>query len=376
MSRVLVFSHEFPPYLGGVGTVGAQLARFLVGRGFEVDVVTRAQAGRLDIPGVTFHDVVVTPKLWFRSYKRALDAIGLEQFDHIILNEAAPTIVAGKYFDRATLERSLVLLHGLEVERIYHSSLANLARRLAGFASAHRRAVSLAGGVFAASDDMRQKFLDAVGNISAKPIGIVYCGADNKIFNLMDSAYRDERGLDVGDVIMVTASRIDEFKGFDDKLDIFERASREIESLKWIICGDGPALANLQREVTARGLDSRIIFEGQCTRQRLCYIYNACDIFWLLSKYREAFPLVYIEAQLSGLPTIGRNLGGVREAIIPGTTGWLIENAPECLDILHSHLAAPTMSRRQVAKAAQRFSSEETLETLLPLLDEPGTAAR
>lgn len=57
-----------------------------------------------------------------QKYLKKLD---LGSYDAIILNECAPTIVAGKYFSDELLNKSIVYLHGLEVENIYTKNKRN-----------------------------------------------------------------------------------------------------------------------------------------------------------------------------------------------------------------------------------------------------------
>ncbi|MEM7364092.1 MAG: glycosyltransferase family 4 protein [Pseudomonadota bacterium] len=356
-------SHEFPPFIGGVGTVGAQLASDLVSRGIHVEVMTRTQTDRLSVPDVTFHDVDIVPKFWHRSYGRALGRLNLDDYDLVILNEAAPTIVAGKYFTEAQLKKCLVLLHGLEIENIYAWSIRNLARRLAGFTSAHARAVRGAGVTAAVSEDMRQKFLEACRIDPAPNIEVVYMGVDHQRFFTEDSNYRQINGFDTDDCLMVTGSRITREKGLADMLDAFNEMAARIPSLRWIICGDGDYLPQMKQEVETRGLSNLIRFEGYCDTHRLRHIYNSCDLFWLISHYREAFPLVYIEAQLTGLPVIGRDLGGVREAILPGN-GWLVSNAADALTAVQDYVNGPRMHRDEVSGRAAIMQSRHTLQSL------------
>jgi glycosyltransferase involved in cell wall biosynthesis len=368
MKRILLFSHEFPPYLGGVGTVGAQLAAYLCRYGHEVHVMTRRQEGRQHIDNVVFHDVDVLPKLWFRSYRRALRELDLDGFDTIILNEAAPTIVAGKYFDQAMLGRCIVLIHGLEVEHLYRHSLANLPRKILGFARAHRRACVGARHVIAASRDMRDKFIAVIGPGHSAAVRVMYLGVDPDTFFLEPSDYRARRGLTDAAFVVVSGSRIIEEKGYPEMLRAFAELKSRVNGACWVVCGDGPYLARMRDWVGANGLSENVVFEGDCSRDRLRWIYNGCDAYWLCSRYREAFPLSYIEAQLAGLPTLGRNAGGVPEAIIPGKTGWLVERADEATDILAAYAAGERFDRAAIAEAGSVFSMEKTFVDFLEVV--------
>ena len=365
--RVLLLSHEFPPFLGGVGTVGAQLAGYISDAGYETHVMTRQQEGRLHVPGVIFHDVDVLPKFWFRSYRRALKTIDVESFDTIILNEAAPAIVAGKYFDDATLARCIVLVHGLEVERIYRTTLANTARQVLGFRRAHRRACTGARLVVAASEDMKEKFSTALAEVRKDRIRVMYLGVDPNVFYQEASNYREVMGIDPDRFVLVSGSRIVKEKGYLEMLEAFGELASHTDAL-WIVCGDGPLLDALRARVSGLGLSDRVMFEGACSRAKLRWIYNSADAYWLVSHYREAFPLSYIEAQLTGLPTLGRNAGGVPEAIAPGENGWLVEEAANAVTLLEAYAAGPRFDRKTIADGAARFSMATTFGSIQEII--------
>lgn len=367
-ARILILTHEFPPVVGGVSTAAVQLTRFLVGEGYETHVMVRRISNRMPVEGAIFHDVDVLPKFWFVSYSRALEKLGLGQFDHIILNYSTAAIVAGKFFDEATLSRCLLLLHGLEVEDLYEPRLVNLPRQLFGFARAHRRAARLSRHLVAVGEDMADKFANAYPNARRDEIKVVRMGADADLFKRQESDFRKQRNISPETLLLVSAGRVVRGKGFSEMLDAFEKLVSKRSNVHWVVCGDGEYLATLKRDARARELSGKMTFEGFCDQAKLCWIYNDCDLFWLVSQYREAFGLVYAEANLTGLPAIGRNRGGVPEAIATGEGGWLVESAADAVQIITEFTPLTGKERERIATAAMRHSMNHTLQALLPLL--------
>jgi glycosyltransferase involved in cell wall biosynthesis len=76
-------------------------------------------------------------------------------------------------------------------------------------------------------------------------------------------------------------------------------------------------------------------------------LYAASDVF-VLPSYMEGFGLVYVEAAMHGVPSIGTRVGGVPEAIEGGATGLLV--APRAPAELAAALAA---LRRDPVKLAE-----------------------
>lgn len=355
--NILLFSHEFPPYIGGVGSVGYQLAKWLSEAGHKVTVLTRKQPGLSRIRGVDFIEIDVIPKLWTMSYKKWLDTVDLLAYDSIILNECAPTIVAGKYFNEKELKLCTLYLHGLEVENIYKNSIYNLARQIFGFKKHHLRAVNRVKNVVAVGQHMKSKFKRELKSDLKRHVDVIYAGL-----------YTDEFSVEKSNsdtFTLVSASRVIKEKGYFEKLAIFEKLLETI-NIKWIICGDGADKGLLEERAKEKGIDDRIEFMGYCSRDSLKTIYGEADFFWLLSNYDEALPLCYIEAQLCGLPAIGRNVGGTKETIIHGTNGYLVNNNTDCENIIKDYVVNDyRFEKEQVRNSALYFDINKNLVKLV-----------
>ena len=73
--------------------------------------------------------------------------------------------------------------------------------------------------------------------------------------------------------------------------------------------------------VADRALDGRVEFLG--ARDDVDSILARSHIFVLPSNW-EGFPLTILEAMRAGLPVIASDVGGVREAVVDGVTGYLV----------------------------------------------------
>ncbi len=145
--------------------------------------------------------------------------------------------------------------------------------------------------------------------------------------------------------------RAHEFKGVAELLAAVQRLPQETLT----IIGDGDRRAAIEAEVVARGMGSRVTFLGRVSEERLIEAYQqaAMLVFPSTSK-AEAFGLVALEAQACGTPVIASRLPGVREVVLDGETGVLVE--PGSVD--------------ELVAGIQRLSSDEALRKTL------GAAAR
>jgi len=101
------------------------------------------------------------------------------------------------------------------------------------------------------------------------------------------------------------------------------------ERLLVVICG-GPsgtglehpsALAELAVEL---GIADLVRFEPPNDRHTLADWYRAADIT-VVPSYSESFGLVAVESQACGTPVVASAVGGLRTAVVDGTSGLLID---------------------------------------------------
>jgi glycosyltransferase involved in cell wall biosynthesis len=93
----------------------------------------------------------------------------------------------------------------------------------------------------------------------------------------------------------------------------------------------------------------------------------AMDIVTLTS-VNEGTPLSLIEAQYCGKPVVATNVGGVRDTLIDGETGFLVESndrhaMTEKLKLLIENEELRTlMGKKAIAFATENFSKQKEVE--------------
>lgn len=103
----------------------------------------------------------------------------------------------------------------------------------------------------------------------------------------------------------------------------------------------------LQKWIEDNGLIQNVFFSGRVDQVELNRYYNQADVFLMtpvLFKYRaEGFGLVYLEANMRGVPCIGSRESGALDAINDGVSGYLVnpkdsnEIVEKLDDILNKH---------------------------------------
>jgi glycosyltransferase involved in cell wall biosynthesis/GT2 family glycosyltransferase len=119
--------------------------------------------------------------------------------------------------------------------------------------------------------------------------------------------------------------RFESRKGYDIAFDAFNRLLQDREQLQVRIVGDDVSKIVQSDEAAAQLLrDARVSFVGAVDRDNLDDILCDCDIVLIPSRY-ESFGLVAIEAMAAGAVVVAMAVGGLREVVTSGETGFLVE---------------------------------------------------
>jgi glycosyltransferase involved in cell wall biosynthesis len=106
----------------------------------------------------------------------------------------------------------------------------------------------------------------------------------------------------------------------------------------YLVAGDGPEKDIIGQVISKKNLESRVFLLGKISDEFKKDLYNTADIFIMpnisIKGDMEGFGIVAIEAGSVGLPTIASNIEGIKDAILSGKTGWLVEekNAKSFID--------------------------------------------
>jgi glycosyltransferase involved in cell wall biosynthesis len=149
-------------------------------------------------------------------------------------------------------------------------------------------------------------------------------GVDETIFYPVPDA-RQQLGLDRGAKIILFASRLYwHLKGLDLLLQIFQQVHKAIPDVKLVVAGDGPDHQLFEACIAARELRQNVKILNWISPPEMLLWYNAADVCVLTSR-SEAFSRVMLEAMACGTPFIGSPHGGMRDNIVNGQTGYVVD---------------------------------------------------
>lgn len=104
-----------------------------------------------------------------------------------------------------------------------------------------------------------------------------------------------------GKFVIGTVARFNDQKNHPFLLKIFESVAAERADAYLLLVGGGPNLEMVKELIIKHPYRDRIIYYGETNRVE--DLYNAFDVFVLPTKF-EGFGIVFIEAQINGLPVV------------------------------------------------------------------------
>lgn len=185
------------------------------------------------------------------------------------------------------------------------------------------------------------------------------------------AAIRKEWGCRDDDLVLGCVARLEAQKNPLFMIELLRRLPARVR-LVWV--GDGSLRDELTRAAEAAGVRDRVHCDGwrADARQRMA----GFDVFVLPSLF-EGFPLAILEAMAAGLPSVVSDVDANREAVEPGSTGYLCPvGQPEpWVQSLTALLADPELRTRMGTRAQLHHEERFSLEAMATATAEVYTRA-
>ena len=190
-----------------------------------------------------------------------------------------------------------------------------------------------------------------------------------------------------GEWRLVQACRLIAKKGLRTSLRAFARFRERWPAARFILAGDGPMKAEVERMAAEMELGGAVELRGFLDQAGLAKLYAESHIFLHPSemtedKNQEGVPNSMLEAMATGLPVAATLHGGIPEAVTDGETGFLVEERDdEGLASVLLRLAAhpdlwASMSAAAAKSVREEFSQERAIEKLEGFYDEAKQAGK
>lgn len=223
------------------------------------------------------------------------------------------------------------------------------------YSVAERCLGSISRMVLCSSEQERQHALEL--GIAAHRVHVIPNGIDHA--GLPAAAdLRRQIGLAPDRFVVGFVGRLDEQKAPGRILEAARIVVERNRRVCFVMIGDGPLRAALEREVLDRGLGSAFVWLGQRPARSLI---PGFDVLAMPSRY-EGCAYAMLEALAVGVPVVCTPVGGVNEAVEDGLNGFIVahEDANAFAERI-LRLARDPMLRARMATAARRSADKFTL---------------
>ncbi len=331
MIKVLRIINRFN--IGGPTYNATFLTRFLDDE-FETLLIgglpEEGEADSLHIP----HEYGVEPQILEEMKRTPNFKSDREAYKKIkeIIKEFQPDIVhthaskAGALGRRAAFACKVpVVVHTFH-GHVFHSYFNPLKTNI--FKAIERRLARRSTGIIAISELQKQELSQVHKICPANKIKVIPLGFDLEKFrvNLTENriSVRDKYGIKDEEVAVAIVGRLAPIKNHDFFLKLVESIlSKGIEKVKFFIVGDGELKNEIEekcKEINAKFGEK--VFMTSWIKDIATF--NAGMDIMCLTSDNEGTPVSLIEGQASSLPIISTDVGGVKDIVDEGVTGFVI----------------------------------------------------
>lgn len=177
---------------------------------------------------------------------------------------------------------------------------------------------------------------------------------------------------DMGDVVrIIMVARFSEPKDQGQLLDAIYKLNCKDKCVIQLV-GDGDKLVAVKRQAQKMKL-TNVCFLGD--RTDIEELLSQANIFVLTSNW-EGFPLTILEAMRAGLPVVASDVGGVKEAVVHGETGFLVprgdvQSLAACLEnLINNPKLRADMGKNAHKRYEKNFTFEKMLNETIAIYDE------
>jgi len=227
------------------------------------------------------------------------------------------------------------------------------------------------------------EYLEQIAKVQPQKIRLINNGVEipRAITATEITALKRQLNISDDDLVIGSVGRLRNFhKLFTDIIEAVALLE-DFSSLKVLIVGEGQDRALIEHTAKKLGLEEQLIMAG--LQSDTAPYYQLMDIYCIAS-HMEGFGLVAAEAMFHQLPVIATAVGGLKDIVVDGETGFLVPpHRPDCMAAkLQTLIRRPElrlkMGRKGYQRALENYSVERYVQQVhqlyQDLLQEKGLA--
>ena len=173
-----------------------------------------------------------------------------------------------------------------------------------------------------------RRCLTETGILSEQKYKLIYNGTQlEQLANAHDrsKSFRTLYQIPSDRVVVTQVGQLIPEKGIEDLLSAFQQAAQIDDRLHLVLVGEGPMRRQYENMVADWKLSNRVTFTGLVDNTAAAGVYEACDMFCLVSRWEELFGFVLVEAMTRSKPIVATRVGGIPEIVVDSETGYLVD---------------------------------------------------
>lgn len=345
--KIAVLSDDYPPYqVGGAGIIAKNLANAYVRAGNSVLVITTVQdsalAGEETVEGVRIKRLYTSyPGRW-RAY----------------LSLYNPQVIGKIRKELNVFHPDIVHVHNVHVHLSYHCFVVAARSGARVFLTAHdtmlfdygksldakkvsaltlwrtyrlrfnpvrnlviRRSMRYVTKVVAVSSALKE----ALTNNGFKDVEVIHNGIEVSTWTSPNGVDEYKKNLGIGEHAILFGGRLSGPKGARKLIEALSIIVKAIPDTQLLVVGKRDAYAEKMLTYAQElGVGKNIVFTGWLTGEQLQRAYYAATVVAVPSTYLDPFPTMNLEAMACHKPVIATGVGGSREVVVDGETGYVV----------------------------------------------------
>ncbi|HHS2993259.1 TPA: N-acetyl-alpha-D-glucosaminyl L-malate synthase BshA [Staphylococcus argenteus] len=349
------------PSMGGSGIIATELGIKLAERGHEVHFITSNIPFRIrkPLPNMIFHQVEVNQYAVFQyppyditlSTKIA-EVIKEYDLDLLHMHYAVPHAICGILAREMSGKdiKIMTTLHGTDITVLgYDHSLQG----------AIKFGIEKSDVVTSVSKSLAEETHDII-ETNKEIIPIYNFVRENEFPTKHNEALKSQFGISPDEKVLIHVSNFRQVKRIDTIIETFAKVRAKIPS-KLILLGDGPELVPMRQKTKELNVEDDVLFLGK--QDCVSEFYQLSDLVLLLSE-KESFGLTLLEAMKTGVVPIGSNVGGIKEVIKHGETGFVVDVGDSdaaseyAIQLIQDKALYNKLQKNMLEDIAERFGSE------------------
>ena len=189
-----------------------------------------------------------------------------------------------------------------------------------------RAALEMADAVIAVSNDTRQDVLRHF-NVAPEKLRVIHNGIDLNEFQKVEShSALLKYGVDPTRPFVLFVGRITRQKGILHLARAIHHMAKDFQVVLCAGAPDTPEIAEEMRSLVeaAQAVHGSVLWVREMvSKPDLIELYSHASVFCCPSVY-EPFGIINLEAMACGTPVVARAVGGIKEVVVDGETGFLV----------------------------------------------------